>query len=102
MLGILPRRSRWRKIAAEEPDEGGVRGGHLPGLTLSRREQYAWPGCPVLKGHGANGAGKGECVEAVQLAACWRGGELPPVPDGGPAVEVARVCDKSRHVPASL
>jgi hypothetical protein len=22
-------------------------------------------------------------------AACWRGGELPPVPDGGPAVEVA-------------
>jgi hypothetical protein len=21
-------------IAAEEPDEGGVRGGHLPGLTL--------------------------------------------------------------------
>ena len=40
--------------------------------------------------------------ENVLRQSSWRGGELPPVPDGGPAVEVARVCDKSRHVPASL
>jgi hypothetical protein len=79
-------------------------GRESPLLPSGRSREYptAGHGGPVLQGHGANGAGEGECVEAVQLAACWRGGELPPVPDGGPAVEVAQVYDKSRHIPASL
>ena len=50
---------------------------------------------------GVHGGGGEEHVEAVQLAAC-RGSELPPEPDVGQASKVARICDKSRHVPAYL